>query len=585
VTPRAALRRAYDAGRSAADAARDDPGSDAAAAARTWFDARWARRAVRRVATGPPGTLRARLVALAAPGLAEDIAFWAGVRRACSRREWARLTRESYVALCYHRVANEPGPGQERITVPPAVFRRQMRILRWARYRPLSSADVVAFHADGATIGRRRYALTADDGFRDFLHAALDAGVRPQFFVPTAAVGQCAWWTDGGEVAGWDELAAAANAGVEIGSHGRRHVPLAGLDAATVREELTGSRDDLARHVGAPRLVAYPNGRYDDDVLAAAAAAGYDAAYSTDAGRNGQVTDRFRLHRVTPKAWDSTASFLYRVVTGDPVPHRWDRRRQRLWERRSRRRCPRAAIEARVYPFLRTTSPGRRYRTKLVAAEVGRQVAAPTARVLDAGSEDGILATEIGRRNPGWSIVAIDINADSLHDGSRWAADHGARNVGFVAVDMTRLLRDEAFDAVVAVDCLTEVPDDDAALGAIARALRPGGTLVAHTPIAGWQPVLRGSGRHWPRAVRRGYEPGELERKLRDVGLTVVAMHPTLRGTGHLAQEVRDRWVKRRRLLIRLAAAPFLIGAVRLEMLGATWGKPRGLLVVARRPG
>lgn len=554
-----------------------------------WFASRWRVRLFRRIALALPRPMSVAFAHVASLGpsphvvrLAMDLAFWNGARSESSRSEWEAFTRSSYVALCYHRITSDRIPGQERMNVAPQTFRRQLGMLRMLRYRPLSTEEMVSFHNGATNIGRRRYVLTADDGFEDCVDAATDASVLAQLFVPTAAPGMTAWWTAAGEVADWPRLASAAAGGMTIGSHGRRHRPLAGLGDDELRDELEGSRADLRTNLrGASDLLAYPNGRYDERVRKAAVAAGYVAAYTTDPGRNGAGLDALCLRRVTPKAWDSRLSFLFRVATGEPVPHRWDARRRRLAARTGRRR----RVEQRVDQIVKKASPGRRYRGAIVERELSRRLGtARRVKLLDAGSENGIVTTAIAVRHPEWSVVGADVNAAALLAATRWATAHGADNVHFVRADLTRLLRENVFDAAVAIDCLTEVPDDDGALRAIARSLRPGGVFVMHTPVDGWQPVLRSSTRLWPRAVRRGYGREALVAKLQAAGLVVDAVSPTYRAVGHLAQEIRDRWVKRRRLSVQLSAAPFLIAAVFLEQRGVTIGRHRAMLVVAHRP-
>ena len=81
-------------------------------------------------------------------------------------------------------------------------------------------------------------------------------------------------------------------------------------------------------------LLAYPHGQNDDAVRAAAAAAGYRAAFSTEAGRNGAATDLYRLRRVGPKDWDGAAAFIWKALTGESVPWSVERVRLRLHGRR-----------------------------------------------------------------------------------------------------------------------------------------------------------------------------------------------------------------------------------------------------------
>lgn len=295
----------------------------------SWFDVRWRFRLLRRLAaaTAPAVTYacalaaRPRLVALAV-----DAAFWAGARSAATRREWRRLTWSSYTALYYHRIAGELKPGQARMDISPATFARQLRLLRRLGFTPLSAEDVLAFHerAD-VVLPRRCYALTVDDGFRDAVETLRGhPEQRAQVFVCTASVGGRAEWAAGEPIADWDELERLAETGAAVGSHATSHVDLTRFEA--LDDALVDSRRELERRLAAPTpMLAYPHGRRDDAVRAAAAAAGYRAAYTTDPGRNGAGTSRYDLRRVGPKEWDSNLSFLWKVVTGELVPAPWER--------------------------------------------------------------------------------------------------------------------------------------------------------------------------------------------------------------------------------------------------------------------
>jgi hypothetical protein len=75
-------------------------------------------------------------------------------------------------------------------------------------------------------------------------------------------------------------------------------------------------------------MLAYPHGGHDELVRGAAATAGYRAAWTTEVGRNGAGTDPFCLRRVGIKARDSYASFLWKVISGELLPRRWEARRR-----------------------------------------------------------------------------------------------------------------------------------------------------------------------------------------------------------------------------------------------------------------
>ena len=148
--------------------------------------------------------------------------------------------------------------------------------------------------------------------------------------MPTTEVGGRSWWAGDEPLAGWPDLRRLADAGVGVGSHGQRHVALPELDDASLGQELTASRQDLERELPATiPVLAYPHGRRDPRVQAAAAAAGFRLAFTTDPGRNGAGTDPLALRRIGPKAWDGRASFLWKVLTGRLLPERWEARRLR----------------------------------------------------------------------------------------------------------------------------------------------------------------------------------------------------------------------------------------------------------------
>jgi SAM-dependent methyltransferase len=228
--------------------------------------------------------------------------------------------------------------------------------------------------------------------------------------------------------------------------------------------------------------------------------------------------------------------------------------------------------------------PARRLRMQLAREALEGQAGDGDLRVLDAGCEIGLFAVDVARRHPGWTVDALDMSASSLAEARRLAAERDAGNVAFVEADLTQPLGRNGYDAAALLECLGEIPDDSAAVSSVAESLRPGGMLVAHVAARDWKPVLRGSRTMWKAAHRPGYTEPEVRSLLEGAGLEVVSVKPTLRGTAHLAQELRER-VKDRPARVRALISPLMALAVRLDRAGLTWGEPRGMLIEARRPG
>lgn len=297
---------------------------------RSWSEAPWRTRLLRR--------LRVPAVALAPPArfssrwseLADDLAYWKDVRAEATTEEWRRLT-SSYSVLVYHRFAGELKPGQERIDIAPRHFYRQLRLLRLLGFKPLPLEDLLAFHrGERNELPRRRFVITVDDAMADAIEPLRRAaGLSPQLFVPTAELGSSAHWIDGEPVAGWEEVRSLAEAGVAIGSHTRHHRRLTKLTPEERDAELSGSLAELREHVpGAAAVIAYPNGDHDDAVCRATEEAGYEAAFTTEKGRNDAATNRFRLRRVSVHGTDGPLAALWKVLTGEALPGWWPRRRR-----------------------------------------------------------------------------------------------------------------------------------------------------------------------------------------------------------------------------------------------------------------
>jgi SAM-dependent methyltransferase len=239
----------------------------------------------------------------------------------------------------------------------------------------------------------------------------------------------------------------------------------------------------------------------------------------------------------------------------------------------------RRAAERRV----RNLAPARRLRLELAAAELERFAAGRALRVLDAGCETGLLSAALARRHGSWRVHGVDVDPRSLETARAWAAAAGLANVSFERVDLSRERASGDYDAVAAMECLAEIPDDRAALRSMAEVLRPGGLLLVHVPERDWVPVLSSSPRTWKGERRHGYSRAELEAMLHEAGLEHIEITPTTRGTVHVAQELRER-IKERSLKLRLAAYPVMGAAVKLERTGVTWGEARALFARARRP-
>jgi trans-aconitate methyltransferase len=228
-------------------------------------------------------------------------------------------------------------------------------------------------------------------------------------------------------------------------------------------------------------------------------------------------------------------------------------------------------------------APARRLRLRTAERALSGYADGSPLRVLDAGCGDGLLTLALAKRHPEWTLLGIDLRDDLLDGARKRAAARGLDNVEFKPADLLQPLPFEGFGAVIALECLSEIPDDGAALAAMFGAASPEAILAVQVPDENWRPVLPGSATTWREQVRQGYTQSGIEALLAETGLERVETHGTYRSLATAAQEIRDR-IKQTPLPVRLLAFPFLAAAVRLESLGFTWGRPNAIFAMGRRP-
>jgi SAM-dependent methyltransferase len=244
---------------------------------------------------------------------------------------------------------------------------------------------------------------------------------------------------------------------------------------------------------------------------------------------------------------------------------------------------PLAKLRAILEERLALMAPARRLRLKAADRELSAFAAGRPLRLLDAGCGDGLLSLALAKRHPDWTVVGIDLREDMLAGARARATARSLDNVTFQTADLLRPLPVSGFDAVAALECLSEIPDDAAALKGMRESLRPQGLLVAQVPDRDWKPLLPGSATTWREQVRQGYTRDQLTALLADAGFEATELRGEYRSLAEGAQEIRDR-VKDLPLLPRLLAFPLLAAAVAFEHHGLTWGRPNAIFALARRP-
>jgi SAM-dependent methyltransferase len=104
----------------------------------------------------------------------------------------------------------------------------------------------------------------------------------------------------------------------------------------------------------------------------------------------------------------------------------------------------------------------------------------PGERVLEVGPGTGYYTLDVaGWVQPEGSVDILDLQEEMLDHTMRRAEERRVASVTPTRADATAMpYGDGTFDAAYLVAVLGEIPDQDAALGELARVLKPGGRLV-----------------------------------------------------------------------------------------------------------
>src|SRR5262245_9022844 len=114
----------------------------------------------------------------------------------------------------------------------------------------------------------------------------------------------------------------------------------------------------------------------------------------------------------------------------------------------------------------------------LAEEQLSRLTLDGSERILDVGCGDGKITTEIAARVPRGSVLGVDPSRDMIAFASSHFGSPTLANLRFEVADARRLPYRDEFDLAVSFNALHWVPEQDAALGSIRAALKPGGRAL-----------------------------------------------------------------------------------------------------------
>lgn len=203
-----------------------------------------------------------------------------------------------------------------------------MQALQRRGLRPCTIEDFVGWLEGACTLPEGSLVLTFDDGFLGVYEHAFPILSQMRWpaavFLVSGLIGKQDSWS-GREnpsgktypLLGRREIEEMARECVSFHSHSRSHPDLSQLSQPALMEELAGARQDLEDLLGHPvPYIAYPYGRYDENVIDAVKACGYVAGFSVQPGFNRCHVDPYRIRRLDVYGTDNAAAVLRKISLG-----------------------------------------------------------------------------------------------------------------------------------------------------------------------------------------------------------------------------------------------------------------------------
>lgn len=209
--------------------------------------------------------------------------------------------RQNYVVpiLMYHSINPNTKP-ENRVTVTPDTFERQMRFLKKHHYNVLPLESLVGLIKYKKKIPAKTVVITFDDGYKDnFVYAF---PILKKYNLPATIsiivkeVGRVQ-----NDRLRWDEIKAMQSSGIiTFASHALGPDPLFKMKSeGALRDEIFDSKHILEEQLGQKiNIFSYPEGMFDAKIRGLVIEAGYLGALATNPGKKCPNNDIFALKRL-----------------------------------------------------------------------------------------------------------------------------------------------------------------------------------------------------------------------------------------------------------------------------------------------
>ena len=229
--------------------------------------------------------------------------------------------RRAVPILMYHVIAAPPaGAPFPGLYVPPEEFAEQMHALAAAGWHAVTQDQLEAYWRRGVPLGPGKpIVLSFDNGYHSQYTQAMPV-LKRMGWAGVENIQLTGLPPSQGGLA-QQEIRGLIRAGWELDTQGFSHADLITLSASSLHYEVAVSRQVLQSRFHVPvNWFCYPSGHYDERVVAAVEAAGYQGSTTVVPGWAHPRDDPYRLHRLRVLGGTSGSELLAELaaVRTDP---------------------------------------------------------------------------------------------------------------------------------------------------------------------------------------------------------------------------------------------------------------------------
>ena len=213
--------------------------------------------------------------------------------------------------MCYHSISNNGW----RYSVTSKNFKKQLNFLK-KNFKIISLSDLDQFLSGKKEINSPSVVITFDDGYKNILSVIdlfNDIKAKPTIFIiSNSSQSNRKELESNLKFLSIKDIKKLTSMGWEIGSHTATHPNMVHLSDSQLFEEIKNSKMTIEKKINRKvRYIAYPKGKYNDNIVDMVKKSGYSLGLTMDDGEINIHTNKFMVPRIGVDGTHSFAEFKY----------------------------------------------------------------------------------------------------------------------------------------------------------------------------------------------------------------------------------------------------------------------------------